>query len=326
MIYRRLTIVFVTLIASASAAAADIDSRVARDPAKLKLASLNAVVIDATAKRPVYTKGADDVTPIASLTKLMTAIVTLDANLPMDEAIAIDTEDFDYLKGTRSRLRMGATLPRREMLRLALMSSENRAASSLARNYPGGNEAFVVAMNEKARMLGMTRTSFADPTGLSARNVSTANDLATLVATAADYAEIREFSTTPSHYVEVQPTGQLLGFNNTNRLVSNSGWDIQLSKTGYIREAGKCLVMMATIASKPFVIVLLDSAGKYTRLGDAQRVRHWLETGQALAPVAAPKATAKPTKVKTVGYKAPAQAKSAVKVKAASISKPVRRA
>ena len=323
---RRLIIVFLTLIASASAAAADIDSRVARDPAKLKLASLNAVVIDASANRPVYTKGADDVTPIASLTKLMTAIVTLDANLPMDEPIAIDTEDFDYLKGTRSRLRMGAMLPRREMLRLALMSSENRAASSLARNYPGGNEAFVAAMNEKARMLGMTRTSFADPTGLSARNVSTANDLATLVATAADYTEIREFSTTPSHYVEVQPTGQLLGFNNTNRLVSSSGWDIQLSKTGYIREAGKCLVMMATIASKPFVIVLLDSAGKYTRLGDAQRVRHWLETGQALAPVAAPKTTAKPAKVKTVGYKAPVQAKSAVKVKAASNSKPVRRA
>ena len=172
----------------------------------------------------------------------------------------------------------------------------------------------------------MTRTSFADPTGLSARNVSTANDLATLVATAAEYPEIRDFTTTPSHFVEVQPTGQLLGFNNTNRLVKSSAWDIQLSKTGYIREAGKCLVMMATIASKPFVIVLLDSAGKYTRLGDAQRVRHWLETGQALAPVTAPKGTAKPAKVKTVAYKAPQQAKGAAKVKSASLSKPVRRA
>ena len=160
---RRLIIVFLTLFASFGAAAAD----VARDPAKLKLASLNAVVVDQSDHRSVYTKGADDVTPIASLTKLMTAIVTLDAQLPLDEAIAIDTDDFDYLKGTRSRLRMGATLSRREMLRLALMSSENRAASSLARNYPGGTNAFVLAMNDKAHALGMTRTSFADPTGLS---------------------------------------------------------------------------------------------------------------------------------------------------------------
>jgi D-alanyl-D-alanine endopeptidase (penicillin-binding protein 7) len=161
----------------------------------------------------------------------------------------------------------------------------------------------------------MTRTSFADPTGLSAENVSTANDLATLVATAAQYPEIRDFSTTPSHYVEVQPTGQLLGFNNTNRLVKSSGWNIQLSKTGYIREAGKCLVMLATIASKPFVIVLLDSAGKYTRLGDAQRVRQWLETGQAVAPAGGAKTTSKLTKAKTVAYNAPARAKGTVRVK-----------
>ena len=255
------------------------------DPAALKLASANVLVLDASANAPVYAKAANEVTPIASLTKLMTAIVTLDAGLPLDEPIAIDTEDFDYLKGTRSRLRMGAELPRREMLRLALMASENRAAASLARNYPGGTDAFVAAMNEKARALGMTRTRYADPTGLSARNVSTARDLALLVSAAAEYPLIREFSTTPSHYVEVQSTGQLLGFNNTNRLVANTGWDILLSKTGYIREAGKCLVMLATIASKPFVIVLLDSAGRYTRLGDAERVRYWLETGRSL-PVA----------------------------------------
>jgi serine-type D-Ala-D-Ala endopeptidase (penicillin-binding protein 7) len=321
---RRLSVVFLTLIASFGAAAADIDRAAARDPAKLKLASVNAVVIDASDNRRVYTKGADDVTPIASLTKLMTAIVTLDARLPMDEAIAIDTEDFDYLKGTTSRLRMGATLPRRDMLRLALMSSENRAASSLARNYPGGTPAFVDAMNAKAHALGMTRTSFADPTGLSAHNVSTANDLATLVAAAAAYPEIRDFSTTPSHYVEVQPTGKLLGFNNTNGLVKSSNWNILLSKTGYIREAGKCLVMMATIASKPFVIVLLDSAGKYTRQGDAQRVRYWLETGQSLALPAPAKATPKAGKVKTVTYKVPPHAKRAVGVKAASLSKQAR--
>jgi len=314
---RRFFIVFFGLVVGAAAWPAGAQQRVALDPAKLRLASANAVVIDASAHHPVYTKGADDVTPIASLTKLMTAIVTLDARLPLDEAIAIDTDDFDFLKGTRSRLRMGALLSRGEMLRLALMSSENRAASSLARNYPGGTTAFVTAMNAKAASLGMTRTSFADPTGLSAQNVSTANDLATLVAAAAQYTEIRDFSTTPSHYVAVQPTGQVLGFNNTNLLVKSSDWDIQLSKTGYIREAGKCLVMLATIASKPFVIVLLDSAGKYTRLGDAQRVRHWLETGQALPVTARAKGTPKAAKAKTAAAAARPPAKVALAAKSA---------
>lgn len=299
---RRLTLVFWALIASGAAGGATAQVPLVLDPAKLRLASLNAVVVDASARRPVYAKGADDVTPIASLTKLMTAIVTLDAGLALDEPIAIDMDDLDFLKGTRSRLRMGASLSRREMLRLALMSSENRAASSLARNYPGGSPAFVTAMNAKAAALGMTRTSFADATGLSARNVSTANDLAILVAAAAQYPQIREFSTTGSHYVEVQPSGQTLAFNNTNNLVKNSAWDIQLSKTGYIREAGKCLVMMATIASKPFVIVLLDSAGKYTRLGDAQRVRHWLETGQTLPVATATRAAPKLRKAKSTAH------------------------
>jgi D-alanyl-D-alanine endopeptidase (penicillin-binding protein 7) len=319
---RRFLFVFLALTASFAATAADVDSR---DPGKLKLASVNAVVVDASANRPIYMKGADEVTPIASLTKLMTAIVTLDAKLPMDEAIAIDMDDFDYLKGSKSRLRMGATLPRREMLRLALMASENRAAAALARTYPGGAEAFVHAMNAKARALGMTHTNYADPTGLSARNVSTANDLATLVTAAAEYPEIREFSTTPSHYVELQPSGQVLGFNNTNGLVKNSSWDIHLSKTGYIREAGKCLVMLATIASKPFVIVLLDSAGKYTRQGDAQRVRQWLETGSSSAPAtAATKAGPKAAKLKTAGYTSSRYAKHAPNAKRLSQAKVVR--
>ncbi len=295
---RRLTIVFLALFAMAAGGHATAQSPLLRDPAKLQLASHNVVIIDASANRPVYAKGANAVTPIASLTKLMTAIVTLDAGLPLDEPIAVDMDDLDFVKGTQSRLRMGAELPRREMLRLALMSSENRAASSLARNYPGGTAAFVAAMNAKAASLGMAHTTFSDSTGLSARNVSTANDLATLVTTAATYPQIREFSTTGSHYVEVQPTGQLLGFNNTNNLVRNAQWDIQVSKTGYIREAGKCLVMLATIASKPFVIVLLDSAGKYTRLGDAQRIRHWLETGQALPVPTAANSTRKPPKAR----------------------------
>ena len=290
---KRLTLVFLTLFAGCAAGAATAQAQLNRDPAKLHLASVNAVVVDASAKRPVYSKGADDVTPIASLTKLMTAMVMLDAKLPEDELITIGIDDLDFLKGSKSRLRLGAELPRYEMLRLALMSSENRAASSLARTYPGGTKAFVAAMNAKAAALGMTHTRYADPTGLSAQNVSTANDLAILVAAAAEYPQIRDFSTTGSHYVEVHPTGQILGFNNTNNLVKNDKWDIKLSKTGYIREAGKCLVMLATIASKPFVIVLLDSAGKYTRLGDAQRVRHWLETGQTLPAIAEAKPASK---------------------------------
>ena len=300
----RVALVLSALSLLAAARGAIAESPVAPDPAKLRLASSNVVVFDASAQRAVFAKGADEVTPIASLTKLMTAMVTLDAGLPLDEPIAIDIDDFDTLKGTRSRLSMGATLTRGEMLRLALMSSENRAAASLARTYPGGTPAFVAAMNAKAAALGLTHTRYVDSTGLSAQNVSTANDLAALVRAAAEYPEIREFTTTPSHYVEVQPTGRVLGFNNTNRLVQNADWNIKLSKTGYIREAGKCLVMLATIASRPFVIVLLDSAGKYTRQGDAIRVRHWLETGESLPVARNARSTAKPTKVRSDAYHA----------------------
>jgi D-alanyl-D-alanine endopeptidase (penicillin-binding protein 7) len=271
-----LAIVFAVLLAAPALAAAD----PARDPAKLRLASQNVLVIDAAGDNPIYAKAADEVTPIASVTKLMTAMVVLDANQPMEDMLEVDMQDFDFLKGSSSRLRIGATLSRREMLRLALMSSENRAASALARHYPGGTHAFVSAMNAKAALLSLSRTHYADPTGLSPANVSTANDLARLVKAAAEYPVIREFSTTPSQYVQVEGTGQMLGFNNSNPLVKNDKWDIQLQKTGYIREAGKCLVMMATIASKPMVIVLLDSLGKYTRVADAQRVKHWLETGE----------------------------------------------
>jgi serine-type D-Ala-D-Ala endopeptidase (penicillin-binding protein 7) len=287
------------------------------DPGKLKLASANVLVLDAEDGHRVYAKAADEVTPIASLTKLMTAMVVLDGNPSLDDPVAVDMDDFDYLKGSHSRLRMGTTLSRGEMLRLALMSSENRAASSLARHYPGGNVAFIAAMNAKAAALGMTRTRFEDPTGLSPNNVSTANDLATMVRAAAEYPLIRDYTTTPAHFVEVQPSGQVLGFNNSNALVKNVAWDIQLQKTGYIREAGRCVVMLATIASRPMVIVLLDSFGKYTRLGDAQRVKHWLETGEAwVAPAtktASSKAHAKPVKG-SFPAKTPAKAPSPAKV------------
>jgi serine-type D-Ala-D-Ala endopeptidase (penicillin-binding protein 7) len=269
-----LAIVFACVAAGAAA--------VTPDPTKLSLASANVLVLDAQGGEAIYAKGADEVTPIASLTKLMTAIVVLDSAQALDEPIEITLADIDFLKGSSSRLRLGTQLPRREMLRLALMSSENRAASSVARYYPGGSSAFVAAMNAKAQSLGMSRSHFADPTGLSPANVSTANDLAKLVRAAASYPLIREYSTTPSAFVEVDPAGRLLGFNNSNRLVASHSWEITLQKTGYIREAGRCLVMLANIASKPVVIVLLDSVGKYTRLGDAERVKRWLETGEGM--------------------------------------------
>jgi D-alanyl-D-alanine endopeptidase (penicillin-binding protein 7) len=289
----------------ASPAWAETDSSIAaaapslptHDVGKLKLASANALVLDAKAGQPIYAKGADAVTPIASVTKLMTAMVVLDAGQSLDEPISIGIGDIDFIKGTHSRLSLGSELPRSEMLRLALMASENRAASSLARHYPGGLEACVEAMNRKAAALGMTRTHFDDPTGLSNTNVSTASDLARMVRAAAEYDLIRTYTTTPSHYVEVQPTGRLLGFNNTNSLVRAGQWDITVSKTGFIREAGKCLVMLANIASRPIVIVLLDSYGRLTRIGDANRVKYWLETGQTLPTAKAmPRATAKRVK------------------------------
>jgi serine-type D-Ala-D-Ala endopeptidase (penicillin-binding protein 7) len=313
--------VFAALIFGASAAQVSASASLVPDPAKLRLASANVLVVDAGSDQPLYAKGANEVTAIASLTKLMTALVTIEGGQPLDEPIEVDLGDFDYLKGSRSRLSMGAQLPRREMLRLALMSSENRAASSLARHYPGGTDAFVAAMNAKAEQLGMTRTRFADPTGLSPQNVSTAHDLARLVRATAQYPLIREYSTTPSHFVEIPSTGRLLGFNNSNRLVASGAWDIQLQKTGYIREAGRCLVMLANVAGRQAIIVLLDSSGKYTRLGDAQRVKHWLETGESLAtpvvyraPPGARKAMVRQVSTGSVG-----KAKRAPKARAASV-------
>jgi serine-type D-Ala-D-Ala endopeptidase (penicillin-binding protein 7) len=310
MIKKLLLVVF---LGFSGAALAQAD---ARDPDKLKLASANALILDAQAGVPIYAKAAHEVSPIASLTKLMTAMVALDAGQPLDELIEVDLGDLDYLKGSRSRLHIGAQLPRREMLRLALMSSENRAASALARHYPGGADAFVAAMNAKSRALGLARTRFDDPTGLSPKNVSTASDLAMLVRAAAEYPLIREYSTTPSAYVEIDPAGRVLGFNNSNRLVASSNWEILLQKTGYIREAGRCLVMLANIASRPVVIVLLDSIGKHTRLGDAERVRHWIETGDALPLPAYSRPVVARAKGPVRGTMKPVSAQAPVKAKA----------
>jgi D-alanyl-D-alanine endopeptidase (penicillin-binding protein 7) len=244
--------------------------------ARLSLASASVLVIDQESGQPLLEKNSGAVVPIASISKLMTAMVTLDAHLDMDEVITISDQDVDYLKGTRSRLSVGTAMSRDTALLLALMSSENRAANALARHYPGGLPAFVAAMNAKARALGLTHTHFEEPTGLSVNNVSTARDLARMVAAAHQYAKIREYSTTAGARLDLGH--RVLEFNNTNALVKNGQWQIGLSKTGYISEAGRCLVMQARVADKPVVIVLLDSAGKMTRVGDANRIKRWMES------------------------------------------------
>jgi D-alanyl-D-alanine endopeptidase (penicillin-binding protein 7) len=243
---------------------------------RLAVQSSAALVLDQGNGEVIYQKNASTVVPIASITKLMTAMVVLDSQPNLSAPVTIGEEDIDTLKGSRSRLSVGTVLTREHALLLALMSSENRAAHTLARHYPGGLHTFVEAMNRKARSLGMMDTHFQDPTGLTSNNVSTANDLAKMVAAAHTYPLIREFSTTSGAMVETN--GRLLEYHNTNALVKSTTWDIGLSKTGYIQEAGKCLVMQARVAERPVVIVLLDSAGKMTRIGDANRIKRWMES------------------------------------------------
>ncbi len=257
-----------------------------------RLASSSVIVVDQQEGTALFSKNTDTVTPIASITKLMTAMVVLDARLPLDEPLYVDNEDLDFVKGTRSRLQVGTALTRGEMLKLALMASENRAASALGRNYPGGIGAFVEGMNRKARDLGMRDTRFVDSTGLNPGNVSTAQDLVRLVEAGMRYPLIRDFSTSTSHVVEVD-TGatrsRLMAFSNSNGLVRSGNWDIGLSKTGYISEAGRCLVMQARIAARPVIIVLLDSWGKLSRVADANRIKQWIEyeiTGASTTRVA----------------------------------------
>lgn len=245
----------------------------------LNLRSSTVLVLDQEQGHALYAKNSTAVMPIASITKLMTAMVVLDAGLPLDETVAIDEADVDILRNSGSRLRVGMELPRQELLRLALMSSENRAAAALARAYPEGTQAFVVAMNRRAQELRMANTRFVDATGLSSANVSTAQDLARMVNAAYRYDLIREFTTTPSHEVELPGSYRTMAFQNSNSLVRSGSWDIGLSKTGFILEAGRCLVMQARIASRPVIIVLLDSWGKFSRIGDANRIRKWVESG-----------------------------------------------
>lgn len=242
----------------------------------LSVASKKALVVNQLTGEVIYGKNSHEVTPIASVTKLMTAMVALDVNLPKTDYLVIGSEDVDHLKNTRSRLRVGAVLTRDQLLELSLMSSENRAAAAISRYYPGGRPAFIHAMNTKAALLGMQDTRFFDSTGLDSRNVSTASDLVKLVNAAYQYPEIRQYTTTASDYVYANGAHNPLKYVNTNLLVRQSNdWEIGISKTGYIREAGRCLVMQASVDNVPMVIVLLDSNGKYTRLGDANRVRKW---------------------------------------------------
>ena len=247
----------------------------------LDLKSSVAYVIDQDTNEVLLSKNDQAVLPIASITKLMTGLIISEAKLPMDESIAITQDDVDTEKGSSSRLRVGATLTRGELLHLALMASENRAAHALGRTYPGGMSVFVNAMNAKAAQLGMRDTRYIEPTGLSSQNQSSAKDLATLVGNAYHDVTLRELSTSPSHKVEVG--NRTLQYNTTNRLVKNPNWDIGLQKTGYISEAGQCLVMQAKVSGRKLIMVFLDSAGKLSRIADAERVRKWVETTHSSA-------------------------------------------
>jgi D-alanyl-D-alanine endopeptidase (penicillin-binding protein 7) len=246
-----------------------------RAPQRLVLHSAAALVEDQRTGECLIQKHASAVVPIASITKLMTAMVVLDAQMDLRESIVIKPEDVDTLRKSRSRLPVGTSLTREEALLLALMASENRAAHALGRTYPGGLKSFVMAMNAKAQALGLTETRFEDPTGLSSGNVSSARNLADMVNAAYNYRLIRDFSTREEAVIRLRH--RTLAFHNTNRLVRSNRWQIGLSKTGFIDEAGRCLVMQAQVAHRPVLIVLLDSQGKLTRLGDANRIKQWME-------------------------------------------------
>ena len=243
-----------------------------------------ALVMEEGTQDVLFSRNTKVALPIASITKLMTSLVVLESHPNMDDMITVTNDDLDTEKFSRSRLAVGTTLSRRDMMHLALMSSENRAAHALARNYPGGLDAAIAAMNTKARAIGMSSAAFHDPTGLSSQNVASAEDLVKLVNAASANATIREFSTDPNYSVGVGK--RTLAFHNTNSLVASPAWDIVVQKTGYISEAGKCLVMKAVIEGRSVVIVLLDSFGKFTRLGDANRIRQWMESQPATDPIA----------------------------------------
>lgn len=267
-----LAAMLLSVVATTASAGSSTFSQLQGDP---QLRSASALILDASGNI-IYGKDADTVRSIASITKLMTAMVVLDAGLDLDEKLTITKADRDMIRLTGSRLEFGATLSRRELILLALMSSENRAATALGRTYPGGMSKFVIAMNAKAGALGMSHSHFTDPAGLNTDNVSTASDLARMVTAAGDYPLIAQATTTPRTEVRPYSSRGPLRYGNTNRLLKNENWHIGLSKTGYINEAGRCLVMQAKIKGEDISIVLLNSFGKLTPFGDSNRLRKWL--------------------------------------------------
>ncbi|WP_027896331.1 D-alanyl-D-alanine endopeptidase [Zestomonas thermotolerans] len=250
-----------------------------------ELASGSALLVDLDNDQILYSSNPDLQVPIASVTKLMTAMVVLDAKQPLDEQLSVVIRDVPEMRGVYSRVRLGSEISRREMLLLTLMSSENRAAASLAHHYPGGVPVFVAAMNAKARALGMSHTHYQEPTGLSEANVSTASDLVKLLKATRDYPLIGQFSTTSEKTVSFRKPAYSLGFRNTNNLVRKPDWSIQTSKTGFTNKAGHCLVMRTQMAGRSVAFVVLDAFGKYTHMADAVRLKRWLETGR-VTPVA----------------------------------------
>lgn len=248
--------------------------------AQPEIASGSAMIVDLNTNQVLYSSHPDLVRPIASITKLMTAMVVLDARLPLDQKLAVDISQTPEMKGIYSRVRLNSEISRRDMLLLALMSSENRAAASLAHHYPGGYNAFIRAMNAKAKALGMTHTRFVEPTGLSVENVSTARDLTRLLVASKQYPLLGQLSTAREEMATFSKPAYTLPFRNTNQLVYRDGWNIQLTKTGFTNAAGHCLVMRTLINNRPVALVVMDAFGKYTHFADASRLRTWLETGE----------------------------------------------
>ena len=255
-------------------------------PAQQQIASGSGLVVDLKTNQVLFSSNPDRVAPIASVTKLMAAMVVLDAKLPMEQQLPIIIRDVAEMRGVYSRVRIGSEISRRDMLQLALMSSENRATASLAHHYPGGVPAFVAAMNAKARALGMHHSRFVEPTGLSQDNLSSANDLVKLLKASQQYPLIGQFSTTGEKTAYFRKPAYTLGFRNTNRLVYKPDWSIQLTKTGFTNAAGHCLVMRTHMDGRPVAFVVLDAFGKYTHMADANRLKKWLETGK-ISPVPA---------------------------------------
>lgn len=252
-----------------------------RDTSQLHIASGSALLLDLQTNKVIYSSNPDVVVPIASVTKLMTAMVVLDAKLPLNEYISMNISDTPEMKGVFSRVKLNSELSRRDTLLIALMSSENRAAASLAHHYPGGYAAFIAAMNAKAKSLGMTHTRYVEPTGLSIHNVSTARDLSKLLVAARKYPLLSELSTTKEKTVAFRKPNYTLGFRNTDHLVNKEKWDIKITKTGFTNQAGHCLVLVTSMGNRPVALVILDAFGKYTHFADASRIRNWVETGKS---------------------------------------------